>query len=106
MNTFGITNKSYNLLLETLSKYREVEQAVLFGSRAKGNFKNGSDIDIAIKGKNCTAEIALNINAIINEDLPIPYYVDIVNYNSLQHDELKKHIDRVGVTFFQSRNIN
>ena len=100
MNQFGIADKSYHLLLDTFSKYPEVEQVVLFGSRAKGNYKKGSDIDLSIKGKNCKLETALNISAIINERLPIPYHVDVINYATLHHKELKEHIDRVGILFF------
>ena len=101
MNPFGIAEKSYHLLLDTFSKYPEVEQVVLFGSRAKGNYKKGSDIDLAIKGKKSQSTTALNISAIINEQLPIPYHVDVINYDSLIHVELKDHIDRVGVVFFE-----
>ena len=101
MNQFGITDKSYRLLLDTFSKFPEVEQVVIFGSRAKGNFKKGSDIDLTIKGKNCKTATALDISAIINERLPIPYYVDIIDYATLNHKELKAHIDRAGILFFQ-----
>jgi len=100
MNEFGITDKSYRLLLDTFSKYPEVEQVILFGSRAKGNYKQGSDIDLSIKGKNCKLETAVNISAIINERLPIPYHVDVIDYASLQHPDLKEHIDRAGILFF------
>lgn len=103
MNQFGIADKSYHLLLDTFSKYPEVEQVILFGSRAKGNYKKGSDIDLTIRGKKCKLETALNISAIVNEQLPIPYYVDIVDYNTLTHRELKEHIDRVGVLFFEKK---
>lgn len=101
MNRFGITIRSYHLLLDTFSKYPEVEQVVLFGSRAKGNFKKGSDIDLTIKGKNCQLQTALNISAALNESLPIPYHVDVIDYGSLNHPELKEHIDRVGIVFFE-----
>ena len=57
-------------------------------------------IDLIIKGKNCKLETALNISAIINERLPIPYHVNVINYATLHHKELKEHIDRVGILFF------
>ncbi|MCK9402744.1 MAG: nucleotidyltransferase domain-containing protein [Chitinophagaceae bacterium] len=101
MNQFGITDKSFHLLINTFSKYPEVEQVIIFGSRAKGNFKKGSDIDLTIKGKKCNPQTALNISAIINEELPIPYHVDIIDYDTLRHKELKEHIDRMGMLFFK-----
>ena len=76
MNTYGISEKSYFLLLNTFSKYPEIEEVILFGSRAKGNYKKGSDIDLAIKGEYCNKQIAMNINGFVNEELPTPYHVD------------------------------
>jgi predicted nucleotidyltransferase len=99
-NDFGISDLSYTLLLEAFKRYGQVEEVILFGSRAKGNYKKGSDIDLAIKGKNCTASLALDIKGYINEELAIPYMVDVVDYNSLTHTELKEHIDRMGIVFY------
>ena len=101
MNTFGITEKSYQLLLNAFIKFEEVEQVILFGSRAKGNYKKGSDIDLAIKGKNSSPSLALNLKAYLNEELPIPYFVDVIDYNSLNYQELKEHINRVGKPFYK-----
>lgn len=100
MNGYGITEKSMELLLDTFSKYPQIEEVILFGSRAKGNYKKGSDIDIAIKGKQCSADLALKLQSYINEELLIPYMVDIVDYQSLNHVELKNHIDRVGKSIY------
>ena len=98
---FGITEKSYNYIVSYLKTKPEIEAVILFGSRAKGNYKKGSDIDLAIKGKESSPELAIDIESFINEEIPVPYTVDIVDYNSLQKKELKDHIDRVGVLFYQ-----
>jgi predicted nucleotidyltransferase len=74
MNNFGITDKSYQLLQDTFTRFPEVEQVVLFGSRAKGNFKKGSDIDLSVKGPKCNPAIAMKISAELNEELPIPFW--------------------------------
>lgn len=102
MNHFGISIQSYQLLRQTLKDVPEIEKVIIFGSRAKGNYKNGSDIDLAIMGKDCTPETAININAILNEVLPIPYFVDVIDYTSLKQSQLKEHIDRVGIEFYKS----
>ena len=99
MNRLGISEKSYRLLVDTLSEYPQIEQVLIFGSRANGNYKKGSDIDLAIIGVDCSAKLALNLKGYINEELPIPYMVDIVDYHSLKTKELKEHIDRVGIQF-------
>ncbi len=101
MNPFGISNKSYQLILSALSKFSEVEEVIIFGSRAKGNYKTASDIDLAIKGKGCNELLAMKINAYLNEELPVPYHVDIINYDGLSNENLKEHIDRVGKIFFK-----
>ncbi len=102
MNAFGISDKSYQLILTALEKYPQVEEAIVFGSRAKGKYKKGSDIDLAIKGDQCNERVAANVNAYLNEELPVPYHVDIVYYDGLEHAELKEHIDRIGKIFYQS----
>ena len=99
-NSFGISDKSYLYLQQAFAKYSEIDKVTLFGSRAKGNYKNGSDIDLAVSGKKLTAKLILDIKGYINEELPIPYHVDIVDYNTLNHVELKEHINRVGKVFF------
>jgi predicted nucleotidyltransferase len=96
-----ISPKSLSLLIHALAEYPEIESAVLFGSRAKGTHRRGSDIDLAIKGKTCTSQIAVQLYGILNENLPIPYHVDIVHYESLQNTALIEHIDRVGILIYE-----
>lgn len=99
MNPFGISDKSYQLLTETLMECPQIEEVIIFGSRAMGNYKQGSDIDLALKGSNCTPGFILDLKGYINEELPIPYYVDIVHYDTIRNVELKEHIDRIGLKF-------
>jgi predicted nucleotidyltransferase len=99
-NRFGISEKSYDLILAVIKNYPQIETVLIFGSRAKGNFRNGSDIDLAIKGNECSPELALKISGIINEETAVPYNVDIVDYGSLENHDLKTHIDRVGIEFY------
>ena len=101
METFGISEKSYLLIIDVLKSYPEVETAIIFGSRAKGNYKNGSDIDLALIGESLNSKIILYIAGILNEGIPIPYHVDVVNYHSISTPELKEHIDRVGKEFYK-----
>ncbi len=102
MNPFGISAKSFDLIKSAFQDHPEVEEILVFGSRAKGNYKKGSDIDLAIKGKNCNDKTAMNINAILNEELPIPYFVDVLYYDGLDNPALKEHIDRVGKPLFSN----
>jgi uncharacterized protein len=91
---------SSETITKAIASFPEVEKAVLFGSRAKGTNKPGSDIDIAIKGEKCSIEIAWRLNALLNEELPLPYFFDIVHYESITNQALKQHIDRVGKVIY------
>ncbi len=106
MNNFGITEKTYQILRDTFSEYPEVQQVIIFGSRAKGNFQTGSDIDFAIKGEQCSEKLALNISSFLNECLPLPYHFDVLNYKSLNHRQLKNHINTHGKIFYESAVTN
>jgi len=70
----------------------------LFGSRAKGNYKTGSDLDLAIKGDRITYEITARFADCLNEEKPVPYFFDVVHYEAIANPMLKSHIDRVGIT--------
>ncbi|WP_229239703.1 nucleotidyltransferase domain-containing protein [Echinicola soli] len=77
----GLTDAEPDAINAVFKRHPKILCAVLFGSRAKGDYKNGSDIDIALKGKELTLDI-LDI-PIELEDLMIPYKFDIVGYNRI-----------------------
>ena len=100
---FGLKDTSYQHIITAISNFKEIETVIIFGSRAKGNYKKGSDIDIAIKGKNINYDTVIRLSTILNQELPIPYFVDVVHYETLTNKELVDHIDRVGKIFFPLR---
>jgi len=97
---FGISTKSYQLILDTLALFPEIERAGIYGSRALGNFKNGSDIDLVLFGSDITHQIILKLKTKLEQELPIPYYFDITHYETISNIELKKHIDQFGKIFY------
>ncbi|MDD4191775.1 MAG: nucleotidyltransferase domain-containing protein [Mangrovibacterium sp.] len=101
---FGLKNKDIEDITNVLRNFPEVEQAIIFGSRAKGNYKNGSDVDIAIKGEKASYKIALQISGILNEDTVMPYRFDVLNYGDLKNKELTAHINRVGKRLYARGN--
>ena len=98
---FGITQKSFDLIIESISARPEIERVLIFGSRAMGNAKHGSDIDLALYGEKATRETADSLSRELNERLPIPYYIDVLAYRAIDHDGLKRHIDTEGREFFR-----
>ncbi len=96
---FGLPDQSLDMIKNTLAQYPEVKEAIIFGSRAMGNYKKGSDVDIALKG-NISQDTLLKIYVKLDQELPLPYKCDIVDYHAITNSELKTHIDQYGVPFF------
>ena len=101
MNT-GLSATDLAIIKTAIGSFEGVESATLFESSAKGNYKTGSDIDIAIKLKQTTSN-TLTPNPIslihdkLEEETPLPYFFDVVNYHTIKNKALIEHIDRVGV---------
>ena len=93
---FGLKDSDIKIIKEALKKFPEIEEALIFGSRAKGNQKKASDIDIAIKGNAVSHETILKIKDLLEEETTLPYFFDVVHYETISNVELKNHIDRVG----------
>jgi len=98
----GLTEADINCIRTAIEQFPEIEEAVIFGSRAKGTHKKASDVDLAIKGRVVTSETINRLNFLLNEELPLPYFFDVVHYESLENQLLVEHIDRVGksITLF------
>ena len=96
---FGLPISVFTQILATLQNYPEIEQAKIFGSRAKGSYKRYSDIDIAIYGP-ANSKLAPNIKYAL-EDLDTVYYFDIEHYEMINHQDLKQEIDNTGVDIYK-----
>ena len=100
---FGLQDADLAYICSVLGEFAEIKKAVIFGSRAKGNYKPGSDVDLAIFGDNITFTTIAKLHSRLEEEGPLPYFFDIVDYTHLDHPELKAHIDRVGETVLQNK---
>lgn len=98
---FGLRDSDILSIRNILENYPEVENAYIFGSRAKGNFKNGSDVDIAVEGPNIRFDIVLKISGVLNEETMMPYMFDVLDYHSIVNQDLTDHITKNGVLFYQ-----
>ena len=99
---FGLKQTDLDAIISILEKYSDIESAVIFGSRAKGNHKNGSDVDIALKGQHLNLDIIHQISYWLNEESLMPYKFDILNYHTITNQVLMDHIDRAGIEFYSS----
>lgn len=92
----GIQERYCEQILKLFNQLPDGKEVILFGSRAKGKFREGSDIDIALKGKKLNLETRDKLIAQY-ESLHFPWKLDIVIYDLIEEPGLKEHIDRVGV---------
>lgn len=97
----GLLERDFKFILKAISKYPEIEEAIIFGSRAMGNYKKGSDIDLALKGEKVDQRVVRRLSDELEEEYPLPYFFDIVNYNDIEDKEFKRHIDSVGKTIWK-----
>jgi predicted nucleotidyltransferase len=97
---FGLNDSTIDRLQEVFRRYEEVDEVIIYGSRAKGNFRVGSDIDITVKGHGINRKIMSSIWQDI-EDLNFPYKVDLSDFAALETPSLSAHIERVGKVFYR-----
>lgn len=99
-NSVGILQNDLKIIISVLQQHPEVTEAYLFGSRAKGNFQNGSDVDIALKGDKLNAQIVSRISYRLNEETSLPYKFDVLNFHTISNIDLVEHINRIGICFY------
>ena len=93
---FGLKDAHIEQIKQKLALFPEIIEATIFGSRAIGNFKKGSDIDLALKGEKVTRKIVDRVRIELEEKTQLPYFFDIVAYDTLKNVELLKHINTFG----------
>lgn len=99
---FGLNEATITKISSVFAKYPEVEEVIIYGSRAKGNFREGSDIDITLKGQELNDSVLSKIFWEIDE-LNTPYLFDISIYDQLNSPDLAEHINRVGQVFYMKQ---
>jgi len=100
---YGLSVSDIDNIVSVLKSNERIVEVILFGSRAKGTFSAGSDIDIALLGD------SLKLNDIIQASLEIdnlflPYKIDLVIFDRIKEDELIEHIQRVGRTLYDRQS--
>jgi len=93
---YGLSQNALDKIKAVLFSVQGVESAILYGSRAKGNYKEGSDIDLTVKG-NLTFD-DLTKMSIALDDLNLPWKIDLSLYYQIKNKDLLEHIDRIGIT--------
>jgi uncharacterized protein len=97
--SYGISDIDFQAILTVFRETSDVEEVILYGSRAMGTYRPGSDIDLAVKGPELTHSHFLDL--LINlEELDLLYRIDVVRYESIKNQDLLDHIRRVGLRVY------
>jgi predicted nucleotidyltransferase len=97
----GLTQAQNSELLKLIKSTKTITKVVVFGSRAMGNYKPGSDVDLAIWGDSFGAMDAANFAAKLNEESRLPYKFDVVAFNAITSNVLREHIITIGKVIFE-----
>lgn len=96
---FGLRDTDIQKIKFVFERYPTVEKVILYGSRAKGNYRNGSDIDLTLIGDTLDLTMLLRINTEL-DDLLLPYEIDLSVFSEIENTDLVEHINRVGKVFY------
>ncbi len=96
---YGLKDKVFEQIVAQCSLNKEITGVILYGSRALGTYKNGSDIDLALLGNNLTLRDTFKLEEDL-ERLDLPYKFDISIYKQIDNEALKKHINDFGISIF------
>jgi len=98
---FGLKETTIEKICGVLAQFPQVEQAIIYGSRAKGNYKNGSDIDLTLRGnQTLTLDVLYKIDGQL-DDLLLPYTFDLSIFAQLSDPDFIDHIQRIGLIFYE-----
>jgi predicted nucleotidyltransferase len=97
---FGLSSNYIDKINSVFNQYLDIDEVLIFGSRAKGNYRDNSDIDLAIKGNNIDLSTLQEIENKL-EELYIPNVIDLLVFDTIENPDLINHINRVGKQFYK-----
>lgn len=102
---FGLAENTIQKINDIFSRYEDIDQVILYGSRAKGDFNAGSDIDLTVRASKMNITELMRIENQI-DDLLLPYKIDLSLFHQISDPDLIEHINRVGKVFFENEHKN
>lgn len=97
---YGLSHEQVGQIRKILSENDSVEGGFVFGSRAMGNYKPSSDVDIAIVGKSIEPQLIFRLRSYLNEEVNIPYFFDLIHFDKINNPDLIEHIQKYGKRLF------
>lgn len=105
MKQFGLQKQDIQKINAIFEQFETVLEVILYGSRAKGNFKNGSDIDLTIIDNNLNFSQLIDIESKL-DDLLLPYKIDLSQKKHITNNDLIKHIEKIGKIFYKKNTVS
>jgi predicted nucleotidyltransferase len=99
----GLSEAELQTLRTVFARFPQIEEVILFGSRAQGTHRPSSDIDLAIKGRDITLNTLAKLRFVLEEETNLPYFFDVVVYEKIENEEFKKAVNMNGRTIFIER---
>lgn len=100
---FGLKESVIARIIGVFTQYPDVESAILYGSRAKGNYREGSDIDLTLTGAKLTYRTISQLENKI-DDLLLPYLFDISILSHIENSNVVEQIQRFGIPFYEKQS--
>ncbi|MDY0254745.1 MAG: nucleotidyltransferase domain-containing protein [Tenuifilaceae bacterium] len=97
---YGLKESHIQQIQSIFAEYSAIEKAIIYGSRAKGNYRKGSDIDLTLVGPTLDLNLLLKIENKL-DDLLLPYNIDLSILHKIENLDLIEHIERVGLIFYE-----
>lgn len=99
--TYGLRDTDLTYMNELFAQRSDIEQVWLYGSRAKGTNRPGSDVDLALVGPDVSRDTVAHIHFTLEEDSPMPFFFDVLHWNTLSNQKLKAEIERTAQLLYQ-----
>ena len=97
---YGLSDRTLRKIHEVFRHYPQIEKAILYGSRATGTYRNGSDIDLTLCGPELTHSLLSRLDTEL-DDLLLPYTIDLCIFDGIRNPKMVEQIQRVGVNFYE-----
>ena len=98
---YGLSAQTLQKILDVFGQYPQVEEVVLYGSRARGDYKNGSDIDLTLRGGSDLTHTLVSRIANDLDDQLLPYTIDLCILKNIRNPEMVEQIERIGVALYK-----
>ena len=97
---FGLSETTMHKLQTLFGTYPAIDEAIIYGSRSRGDYQKGSDIDLTFTGSNLSQDMLLRLSNDI-DDLLLPYNVDISILQDINNPTLKHNIQTEGKILYK-----